>query len=85
MTDTAFDAPRDRHGAGLIAPEDRRGQPELALIRDAHRLVDAPVAETGSRRGQVTGTFFHLISAEEPSAPRAQAQEEARIKTKARR
>ncbi len=56
--------------------------PPLAEVADAD---GAPVAETGSRRGQVTGTFFHLISAEEPSAPRAQAEEEARIQTKARR
>ncbi len=31
----------------------------LAEVRDAQGLV---VAETGSRRGQVTGSFFHLIS-----------------------
>jgi len=31
----------------------------LAEVRDADGLV---VAETGSRRGQVTGSFFHLIS-----------------------
>jgi cobyrinic acid a,c-diamide synthase len=35
----------------------------LAAVSDAD---GAPVAETGSRRGQVTGTFFHLIAAEAP-------------------
>ncbi|WP_333834133.1 cobyrinate a,c-diamide synthase [Rubrimonas sp.] len=33
----------------------------LAAVADAD---GEPVAETGSRRGQVTGTFFHLIAAE---------------------
>ncbi|SLN55363.1 Cobyrinic acid A,C-diamide synthase [Roseivivax jejudonensis] len=33
----------------------------LAAVADAD---GAPVPETGSRRGHVTGTFFHLISAE---------------------
>ena len=31
----------------------------LALVRDA---TGAVMAETGSRRGAVTGTFFHLIA-----------------------
>jgi cobyrinic acid a,c-diamide synthase len=31
----------------------------LALVRDA---TGATIAETGSRRGSVTGTFFHLIA-----------------------
>jgi cobyrinic acid a,c-diamide synthase len=31
----------------------------LAVVRDANGAV---VAETGSRRGQVTGTFFHIIA-----------------------
>lgn len=35
----------------------------LAAVADAD---GNPVPETGSRRGNVTGTFFHLISAEEP-------------------
>ena len=35
----------------------------LAQITDAD---GAPVAETGSRRGQVTGTFFHLIAEDRP-------------------
>lgn len=35
----------------------------LAQVADAD---GAPVAETGSRRGHVTGTFFHLIAAEAP-------------------
>jgi cobyrinic acid a,c-diamide synthase len=33
----------------------------LAVVRDANGIE---VAETGSRRGRVTGTFFHLISEE---------------------
>lgn len=35
--------------------------PPLAEVADAD---GNPVPETGSRRGQVTGTFFHLIAAE---------------------
>ena len=31
----------------------------LAVVRDA---TGAMIAETGSRRGSVTGTFFHLIA-----------------------
>jgi cobyrinic acid a,c-diamide synthase len=31
----------------------------LAVVRDASGTI---IAETGSRRGQVTGTFFHLIA-----------------------
>lgn len=41
-------------------------QPDDALAE----VADAdgnPVPETGSRRGRVTGTFFHLITAEEPA------------------
>jgi cobyrinic acid a,c-diamide synthase len=36
-------------------------QPDLplAVVRDANNAI---VAETGSRRGKVTGTFFHLIA-----------------------
>ena len=37
--------------------------PPLAHVADAD---GAPVAETGSRRGHVTGTFFHLIAVEAP-------------------
>ncbi|WP_417274108.1 cobyrinate a,c-diamide synthase [Celeribacter halophilus] len=37
----------------------------LAEVFDAD---GAPVPETGSKRGAVTGTFFHLIAAEEDSA-----------------
>ncbi|WP_353474394.1 cobyrinate a,c-diamide synthase [Salipiger sp. H15] len=37
----------------------------LAAVSDAD---GAAVAETGSRRGRVTGTFFHLIAAEEAPA-----------------
>ena len=35
--------------------------PPLAAVRDANGVE---VAETGSRRGRVTGTFFHLIAEE---------------------
>jgi cobyrinic acid a,c-diamide synthase len=35
--------------------------PPLAAVRDAN---GAEIAETGSRRGRVTGTFFHLIAEE---------------------
>jgi cobyrinic acid a,c-diamide synthase len=31
----------------------------LALVRDA---TGAIISETGSRRGHVTGTFFHVIA-----------------------
>ncbi|SDI12068.1 cobyrinate a,c-diamide synthase [Alloyangia pacifica] len=41
--------------------------PPLAEVADAD---GAPVPETGSCRGRVTGTFFHLISAEESAACR---------------
>lgn len=37
--------------------------PPLAAVADAD---GNPVPETGSRRGHVTGTFFHLIAAETP-------------------
>jgi cobyrinic acid a,c-diamide synthase len=36
----------------------------LAAVADAD---GSPVPETGSRRGHVTGTFFHLIAAEDPA------------------
>lgn len=36
-------------------------QPDMALAQVADANGD-PVAETGSRRGQATGTFFHLIA-----------------------
>ena len=61
-------APMPGHGAGAVL----RGhefhystileQPDapLARVRDAE---GAEVPETGSRRGQVSGTFFHLIAA----------------------
>lgn len=45
---------------------DQRDDP-LAHVTDAN---GDPVAETGSRRGQVTGTFFHMIA---PSNPKATA------------
>ena len=36
-------------------------QPDAPLA-DVTDAEGAPVAETGSRRGHVTGTFFHLIA-----------------------
>jgi cobyrinic acid a,c-diamide synthase len=45
------------HYASILAQPD----PPLASVRDAN---GADVAETGSRRGRVTGTFFHLIAEE---------------------
>src|SRR6201995_3465275 len=45
------------HYATLVAQPDA----PLAAVRDAN---GAEVAETGSRRGHVTGTFFHLIAEE---------------------
>jgi cobyrinic acid a,c-diamide synthase len=45
------------HYATIVAQPD----PALAAVRDAN---GAEVAETGSRRGRVTGTFFHLIAEE---------------------
>jgi len=43
------------HYATILAQPD----PPLAFVRDAN---GAEVVETGSRRGHVTGTFFHLIA-----------------------
>lgn len=43
------------HYATILAQPDA----PLAAVRDAN---GAEVAETGSRRGRVTGTFFHLIA-----------------------
>lgn len=45
------------HYASILAQPD----PPLASVRDAN---GAEVTETGSRRGHVTGTFFHLIAEE---------------------
>jgi cobyrinic acid a,c-diamide synthase len=45
------------HYASIVAQPD----PPLASVRDAN---GTEVAETGSRRGRVTGTFFHLIAEE---------------------
>jgi cobyrinic acid a,c-diamide synthase len=45
------------HYATIVTQPD----PPLAAVRDAN---GAGVAETGSRRGRVTGTFFHLIAEE---------------------
>ncbi|MFN3615110.1 MAG: cobyrinic acid a,c-diamide synthase, partial [Rubrimonas sp.] len=47
------------HYSSILAQPD----PPLAAVADAD---GAAVAETGSRRGHVTGTFFHLIAAEAP-------------------
>jgi cobyrinic acid a,c-diamide synthase len=46
------------HYATILAQPDT----PLAIVRDAN---DADVTETGSRRGHVTGTFFHLIAEDE--------------------
>ena len=43
------------HYATVLAQPDA----PLAIVRDAN---GADVSETGSHRGQVTGTFFHLIA-----------------------
>jgi cobyrinic acid a,c-diamide synthase len=43
------------HYASILTQPD----PPLAIVRDAN---GADVAETGSHRGHVTGTFFHLIA-----------------------
>ncbi|MGY3621659.1 cobyrinate a,c-diamide synthase [Bradyrhizobium sp. USDA 10063] len=45
------------HYSTIIAQPDKA----LAVVRDA---TGAVVAETGSRRGHATGTFFHLIAEE---------------------
>jgi cobyrinic acid a,c-diamide synthase len=45
------------HYATILSQPD----PALARVRDAN---GADVAETGSRRGRATGTFFHLIAEE---------------------
>jgi cobyrinic acid a,c-diamide synthase len=44
------------HHASLI---ERGADAPLAELRDAQ---GQPVAETGSRRGHVSGTFFHVIA-----------------------
>jgi cobyrinic acid a,c-diamide synthase len=43
------------HYAAILAQPDA----PLATVRDA---TGAAIAETGSHRGRVTGTFFHLIA-----------------------
>jgi cobyrinic acid a,c-diamide synthase len=63
----AVDMPGHAPGAQLRGHEFHYStvlaQPDmpLAAVRDAN---GAEIAETGSRRGHVTGTFFHLISEE---------------------
>ena len=46
------------HYASLISSSDA----PLAAISDAE---GTPVAETGARRGSVTGTFFHMVDLED--------------------
>jgi len=46
------------HHASLVEPG---GDEPLVELRDAQ---GTPVTESGSRRGQVSGTFFHVIAAE---------------------
>ncbi|MCX7646852.1 MAG: cobyrinate a,c-diamide synthase [Rhodobacteraceae bacterium] len=48
-------AGHEHHHATVLAQPD----PALAEVTDA---AGAPVAETGARRGHVTGTFFHLVA-----------------------
>ena len=50
------------HYASMVAQPD----PPLAVIRDA---AGQPVAETGGRRGRVTGSFFHMIDVAEETRP----------------
>ncbi len=50
------------HYAHVVAQPD----PPLADIRDA---ADEPTAETGSRRGHVTGSFFHMVDVAEDVRP----------------
>lgn len=53
----AFLRGHEFHYAGIVEQPDA----PLASITDAE---DRPVQETGSRRGNVTGTFFHVIARE---------------------
>jgi cobyrinic acid a,c-diamide synthase len=65
LAELAAPIPGHRAGARLRGHEFHYStilaQPDapLALVRDA---TGATIAETGSRRGSVTGTFFHLIA-----------------------
>jgi cobyrinic acid a,c-diamide synthase len=65
LAELAEPMPGHRSGARLRGHEFHYstilGQPDtpLALVRDA---TGAVIAETGSRRGNATGTFFHLIA-----------------------
>jgi cobyrinic acid a,c-diamide synthase len=65
LAELAADLPGHGEGARLRGHEFHYAtilaQPDapLALVRDAS---GADVAETGSRRGRVSGTFFHLIA-----------------------
>jgi cobyrinic acid a,c-diamide synthase len=65
LAELAVPIPGHRAGARLRGHEFHYStilaQPDapLAVVRDA---TGATIAETGSRRGSVTGTFFHLIA-----------------------
>ena len=65
LAELAAPMPGHRAGARLRGHEFHYStilaQPDapLAVVRDA---TGAMIAETGSRRGSVTGTFFHLIA-----------------------
>ena len=65
MAELIADMPGNETGARLRGHEFHyatilsQPDPTLARVRDAN---GADVAETGSRRGHTTGTFFHLIA-----------------------
>jgi len=59
------------HHASLI---EAGNDPPLAEISDAQ---SKPVAEAGSRRGNVSGTFFHVIAQEWPVIARRAQRDEA--------
>ncbi|MBS0565541.1 MAG: cobyrinate a,c-diamide synthase [Proteobacteria bacterium] len=65
LADLAVPIPGHAAGARLRGHEFHYStildQPDMALARVADAGGD-PVTETGSRRGQATGTFFHLIA-----------------------
>ena len=50
------------HYASVVAQPD----PPLAVINDAAGVL---TAETGGRRGRVTGSFFHMVDMDEESRP----------------
>ena len=66
-----LEAPMPGHAAGAVLRGHEFHYSTILAQPDAPlaRVADAdgtPVPETGSRRGQVTGTFFHLIAQERP-------------------